>query len=645
MLSQNASSFQGQSQNPSASMPSNSTPQNKNLPVKREFDELGFIKNLLCPYCGSESLKPSHRDDIGTEFFKCENCGNYCTKPKTKERRELEEALTKPLEKQPAEFPEKYFDNGKFVPKLLAEELMQEYRFITMKDTDVVYIFNDSFYQTYGEILIKQQCKARLGKEYRKNRAEEVIDYIKVSTYINRKEEPPNLIPLANGVLDLNTMELKPYNPDYMFFNKIPVKYDSKADCPNIKRFINEVTATKEDIDILLEVVGFCLYREYIIAKALMLVGGGSNGKSTFLNLLKAFLGKENVSGRSLQELEENRFAKADLHHKLANIYADLPDKALWRTGTFKMLTGRDLITAERKFQHSFTFENYAKLLFSANKVPEAYDDSDAFFRRWLIIVFPNQFINEKADPYILQKLTTPEELSGLLNLVLPALKRLLEKGQFSHSKTTEEIREDYIRKSSPIAAFVMDCLEVDSDAFIIKQDLYNAFAAYCRERKIPCVTKDTFFKNLPQHIPVIDHRPKINVARVVTFKGIRYSQNVSTLSNVSKAFYTLSQRKPEYDNGAWDIKELNGDLIQVSIRETQPLDRIDRPDTVSIMEKLEQLKTWLIENKDEDGLIDCSLLASKIKELNLPVQPTIQLLKDEYWLRDAPAIGKFGVK
>jgi len=615
------------------------------IPVKLEFDKFGFVNKQLCPHCESEDLKISHVDDVGTEWLKCGKCGNYCARTKTKERRELENVLAKPAEHEAVEFPEKYFDDRKFVPKLLAEELMREHHFITMKDTDVVYVFNDGFYQPYGEILIKQQCKARLGKEYRKNRAEEVIDYIKVSTYINRKEEPPNLIPLANGVLDLHTMELKPYNPDHMFFNKIPVKYDPKADCPNIKRFLNEVTATKEDIDILLEVIGFCLYREYIIAKALMLVGGGSNGKSTFLNLLKAFLGKENVSGRSLQELEENRFAKADLHHKLANIYADLPDKALWRTGTFKMLTGRDLITAERKFQHSFTFENYAKLLFSANKVPEAYDDSDAFFRRWLILVFPNQFINEKADPYILQKLTTPEELSGLLNLVLPALKRLLEKGQFSYSRTTEEIREDYTRKSSPIAAFVMDCLEVDSDAFIIKQDLYNAFAVYCRERKIPCVTKDTFFKNLPQHIPVIDHRPKINGVRVVTFKGIRYSQNVSTLSNVSKAFYTLSQRKPEYDNGAWDIKELSGDLIQVSIRETQTLDRIDSPDTESIAEKLEQLKTWLIQNKDEDGLIDCSILASKIKELNLPVQPTIQLLKDEYWIRDAPAIGKFGVK
>jgi len=641
MLSQNASSFQGQSQNHSASMPSNSTPQNKNLPAKREFDELGFINRLLCPYCGSESLKPSHRDDIGTEFFKCENCGNYCTKPKTKERRELEEALTKPLEKQPAEFPEKYFDNGKFVPKLLAEELMHEYRFITMKDTDLVYIFNDGFYQPYGEILIKQQCKARLGKEYRKNRAEEVIDYIKVSTYTNRREEPPNLIPLANGVLDLKTMELKPYSPDLMFFNKIPVKYDPNADCPNIRQFLSQVTATKEDIDILLEVVGFCLYREYFIAKALMVVGDGSNGKSTFLNLLKVFLGKENVSGRSLQELEENRFAKADLHHKLANIYADLPDKALWRTGTFKMLTGRDLITAERKFQNSFTYENYAKLLFSANKVPEAYDDTDAFFRRWIIVVFPNQFVGEKADPHILKKLTTPEELSGLLNLVLPALKRLLEKGQFSYSKTTEEIREDYIRKSSPTAAFVMDCLEVDSDAFIVKKDLYNAFSEYCRQRSLPAVTQDTFFKNLPKHVNVIDYRPKIQNERFHALKGIRYGLSTSTLSNMSTLFYTLIERKAELESLGYHVEELNDDFIKV----TKSLDTRDTPDTKTLAEKLERLKTWLIENKDENGLIDCSLLASKIRELGLEVQPTVQLLKNEYWLRDAPTIGKFGVK
>ena len=605
--------------------------------VKLQLDELGFLQKHLCPYCNSENLKLNHVDDVGTEWFRCEKCGSFCTYRKTKERRELEEALAKPLEHEAIEFPEKYFENDSFVPKLLAEELMREYRFITMKDTDVIYVFNDGFYQPFGEILIKAECRKRLGKEYRKNRAAEVVDFIRASTYTDRREEPAHLIPLANGVLNLKTLELQPYSSELMFFNKLPVKYDPAADCPHIKNFLLEIAANEEDVKILLEVIGFCLYREYFIAKALMLVGGGSNGKSTFLNLVKVFLGKENVSSRSLQDLEENRFAKADLHHKLANIYADLPDKALFRTGTFKMLTGRDLLTAERKFQHSFTFENYAKLLFSANKVPEAFDDSDAFFRRWLIVVFPNQFINDKADPYILQKLTTPEELSGLLNLVLPVLKKLLEKGQFSISKTTEEIREDYIRKSSPIAAFVMDCLEVDSEAFIVKKDLFNAFAEYCRIRNLPPVTQDTFFKNLPKHVNVSDYRPKLQSERPPALKGLRFNlSSVSTLSLVSRGFYTLIERKQEFESQGYEVEEIGDSFIKV----WRPPDIIDTLDT-----KLKQLKTWIIENRDSDGLIDSSLLASKIKQLELDVQKTVQILKDEEWLRDVPVVGKFGVK
>jgi putative DNA primase/helicase len=550
----------------------------------------------------------------------------------------------------------KYFVEGKFVPMLLAEELMNEYHFITMRDNEQMYVWREGCYRPYAETLIKEECKRRLGEEFRTNRVSEVIDYIKASTFTDRREEPPHLIPLKNGVLDINIMELKPHSPEYLFFNLLPVEYNPNAKCPNIEKFLNEVAGCKEDVDILLEVIGFCLYREYFIAKALMLVGEGSNGKSTFLNLVKAFLGKENVAGRSLQDLEENRFAKADLQHKLANIYADLPDKALWRTGTFKMLTGRDLIAAERKFQQSFTFENYAKLLFSANKVPEAYDDTDAFFRRWIIVVFPNQFVNDEADPHILKKLTTPEELSGLLNLVLPVLKRLLEKGQFSYSKTTEEIRQDYIRKSSPIGAFVMDCLAVDSDAFIPKQDLYNTFAEYCRIRKIPCVTKDTFFKNLPQYVAVIDHRPKINGQRIVTFKGIRYSEAVSTLSSVSRVFYTLIERKADFDNDFWDVEVSDG-FLRVSFKIGKTLDRVDSLDTnvktlpdnslktlpgEGLAEKLEQLKTWLLENKDANGIVDAEALAARIRQLGLDVSKAIKLLKDDCVISEAPHIGKW---
>jgi putative DNA primase/helicase len=479
---------------------------------------------------------------------------------------------------------EVYFDEeGKFVPKLLADEMMGEYSFVTMKDNEQVFVYMEGYYQPYATSLIKQECKLRLEHTYRSNLVREVVDFIRASTFQNRTEEAANLVPLKNGVLDLETLELKAHNPKHMFFNLLPIEYDSNATCPKIAKFLEEISATPEDVTLLLEVIGYCLYRDYVIAKSLMLVGEGANGKSTFLALVKTFLGHENVSGRSLQDLEEHRFSKADLHHKLANIYSDLPDKALYRTGTFKMLTGRDLITAEKKFMNSFNFVNYAKLLFSCNKVPEAYDDTSAFFRRWLILVFPNQFVGENCDPYILAKLTSPEELSGLLNLVLDSLKKLLKRGTFSYSKTTEELKEDYIRKSSPIAAFIMDCLEVDVDAFIEKKALYKVFTAYCRGRKLPMVSETTFFKNLPQHAALIDFRPEIAKKRLCSFKGLRYSEGVSSVSGVSRVFLTLSSLGEEYEKEPWnkepwEILEIPDEPSYIKIGIT--VDTLDRVDT-----------------------------------------------------------------
>src|SRR5208283_2759033 len=92
----------------------------------------------------------------------------------------------------------------------------------------------------------------------------------------------------------------------------------------------------------------------------------------------------------------------------------------------FKMLTGGDSIGTEKKFKDEYSFVNYAKLIFSANKPPKVTDeDSYAFWRRWILIEFPNQFGDDKKDPEILNKLTAEAELSGLLNWALEGLARL----------------------------------------------------------------------------------------------------------------------------------------------------------------------------------------------------------------------------
>ena len=122
--------------------------------------------------------------------------------------------------------------------------------------------------------------------------------------------------------------------------------------------------------------------------KAALAVGPGDNGKSTFLDAVIRFLGRENVSNLALQRLEADKFAVVRLLGKLANVCADLPSDHLVGTSTFKALTGGDRLTAERKFQGSFEFSPFARLLFSTNHYPTSKDASHAFFRRWLVIPF-----------------------------------------------------------------------------------------------------------------------------------------------------------------------------------------------------------------------------------------------------------------
>ena len=496
----------------------------------------------------SENRHGFHRDVLNVQdvqaspYFKLSWEGPLCSKNKIKSFVDIPDILDQSVEipqngQQPeptldmgVELSALFFDeNGKFIAKRLADEIMSKVYFATLTDTEEVWYYdtNSGIWRPNGEVIIKALCQRYLGKEANRNRVAEVIAHIQRSTYVDRSifDRNINLIAVENGVLDLQTGELLPFSPDYYLTVKIPVKYDPTADCPRIKEFFKQVLH-EEDIPVMFELFGFCLYRRYFIHKAFMFVGSGRNGKSTLINLLRRFLGPQNVANVPLQAFAENRFAAASLYGKLANTFADLSSEALRDTGLFKTLTGEDTIEAERKFKNPFRFTNYAKLVYSCNKLPETYDDSDAFFARWIIINFPNRFEGEKADKHLIDKLTTEDELSGLLNLALISLWRLLERGEFSKGVSTEEVREQYLRMSDPVAGFVMDCIEVDPEGYVPKKELYSAFCEYCRNNKLPTVSENTFHKKLIRHVRVEDYRPKIQGKRVHAWRGIKLISN-----------------------------------------------------------------------------------------------------------------------
>jgi len=327
-------------------------------------------------------------------------------------------------------------------------------------------------------------------------------------------------IPLKNGVLWRGSeYMLLPHSPVFGYTYCLPVNYDPNATCPKIEKFISEVVSG-ENQRILYEIPASCLLQSEEYHHAYMLVGSGSNGKSTYLKLLEKFLGKENITNVSLQELCEDRFKAAQLVGKLANIHADLPKHPIKYTGRFKILTGGDRITVERKYKDPFEFTNTARLIFAANELPEVTDHSYAFWRRWIVIEFPNKF---PPNPDLIKELTTEEELSGFLNKVLEALTRLEIKGEPTRTETVEKAMEMWMRRANSVYAFVSDCVVSDPKGYETKDDVYSHYVEYCEENDLRVLSKNIFASELQKYAKGVKSGMKrLGGRRVTVWYGIR---------------------------------------------------------------------------------------------------------------------------
>lgn len=426
---------------------------------------------------------------------------------------------------------------------ILADYIMKHYKIMTFDDTKEMLLYENGVYKLEGaettiNLAIRNgyvtMCNEYAEKKGKKisyvhkplsNYVAEVIKYIKLKTAVLRScidSLYPHLINLQNGMFDIQQWKLLPHSPAYKSIRQIPVTYDIMAECPHIKKFLNDVVST-EDAKVLLEFTGYAMIPDTRIQKAFMLYGEGSNGKSIFLNLLTKFIGEKNTSGVSLQKLETDKFAVANLYGKLLNVYPDLKDQSIYHSDIFKTLVGCDRIHGEKKYCDAFEFRNKARLIFSANKIPAVKNDDFAYFRRWILIHFPNLFEEGKNDDKdLIAKITTEKELSGFLNLALHALKRLLEAQKYSYTKSIEEVTKVYKENSSNVALFAEKCLIVSTDS-AEKTEIYEAYEEWAKENGIK-VEKFIEFGRQFKKLGYTDDRPYDNI----TGKRIPVWENVA---------------------------------------------------------------------------------------------------------------------
>ena len=385
-----------------------------------------------------------------------------------------------------------------------------------------IYIYKDGIY-ILGLNNLKAEIQEILEEFATTNNKNNIIEMIKDSTLANLEDfnVDKNFINLNNGIFNIKNKEFMPHSPEYLFFTKIPVNYDLNAMCPVIEKFLNEILP--EDYNkIILEWFGYCLYRNYFIKKAIIFVGEKDTGKSTLIKLFERFVGKENVSGISLQKIVSDKFSSSHLYNKHINVYDDLSFKDINDNGLFKIATGGGVISGEKKFGEQFQFQNFSKLTFACNKIPDVKDtNDDAYFSRWIIVPFLAEIT--KVDKFLTDKMTTKEELSGLLNLALIGLSEILQRQDFSYGKNPEEIKKEMLLSGSMVANFVKDCLEEEIGAWVSKDAMYEECARYAKLNNVPIVDKQFLGRKLPNHSGyIIDGTKAIENKQVQGWRNVK---------------------------------------------------------------------------------------------------------------------------
>ena len=399
----------------------------------------------------------------------------------------------------------------------------------TFKDNKEIIIYDPStgIHAQDGDLYLSHIIETRLKEKAENKQVSEIIESIKRKTYYDRDDlnkQPKNIKPVGNGLLNLEKQELLEFTPKYIFLNKINIDYNKEATCEKFNTFLKQVLQTEKDFEIIQEWCGYCLLNDTNYSKALLLFGDGENGKSVLLNIIKKFLGSENVTSISLQYLESSPFAPARLFGKTANIFADLPKKALSQTSVFKMTVAGDDISGEKKGKDSFEFKPTAKMMFSCNEIPRTPDRTRGFFRRWIILKFLEHFPegDPRRDENLFDKLNSKDELEGILNFAVEGLRKLVEQKGFTQNMKRHEIQEFWTRSSDSIATFAIDVLEKSIGMSEKKIDVYNRYEEYCKKNEYPLEEINNFWKRLKDVISFSEHQITEGNMRFRIVQGIR---------------------------------------------------------------------------------------------------------------------------
>lgn len=318
-----------------------------------------------------------------------------------------------------------------------------------------VYLFDKGIYSTNEEII--RDIISWLEPKFNKQKANDVIYYLKRKAIAREKTCKKHLIPVGNGIFNLETKTLEPFSDNYVFTSRVETNYNEEAKTSpvingwNVDTWIKEISCYDDEIEKLLwQVLSDSLNGNYSRRKIIILKGEGNNGKGTYQKFIEQILGKPNVSHVRLDQVGK-QFDVSLLVGKTANIGDELPSNfTIGDSATLNSLVTGDPVKVEMKGVQAY-FDTFTIVIIqSTNEMPKISNNTKGTYRRLLIVPFEADFTVETdnwkiKDEYIERQDVKEYALYKAINL---------DFDKFIVPKKSSGLLEEYKKENDPLIEY-----------------------------------------------------------------------------------------------------------------------------------------------------------------------------------------------
>lgn len=355
----------------------------------------------------------------------------------------------------------------------------------------------------------------------------EVLHTIKVETHINDTVDAPAIvtpdgtgtptdrpiIPMDNGVLDLTALELQPHTPALFNTWALPFEYNPQATCPRWSQFLDEVFAHDPNgARALQEFAGYLISGSTDLHKALLIVGPTSGGKGVISHMLTQLMGLANTAPTNFHDLNKDFGLSALIGKPLAIIEDAREDTE--KRGTMPLerllnIIANDSVSINRKNRDYWHGRLNTRVAIFTNNIPSFKDPSGAILRRFLMIHLRAQFLGDKKDPHLKDKLT--KEMPGIINWAMDGLHRLEQQGNFTTPNTAETVHAVMSDMASPLKMWFdeQDGLEITGNPAdcVEERRARESYNYWARSQERSQYARENFVTQLQATFPMVQFK------------------------------------------------------------------------------------------------------------------------------------------